>query len=145
MYFQTEYQRKGYALSPAAAKGEVDNVRRLLAEDADVHFHIDLPVRAAAFTGNFETLKVLVEEGAADIHANKEEALMNAAKRGDADMTRYLLSKGADVATMKEHHAHELDGICLATLDAVLSEKPAEAFKENFSALKGNLRNKPRL
>lgn len=143
MYFQTEYQKKGYALVTAAAKGEVENVRRLLANDADIHFNTDLPLRAAAFTGNLATLQVIVEKGG-DIHANKEEALLYAAKRGDVDMTRYLLLKGASLETMEEHHAQEVDKACLETLDAVLSEKPAEVFRDNLSAVKENLKNKRR-
>jgi ankyrin repeat protein len=144
MYFQNEYQPKGYALVALAVEGDVEGVRRALADNADiVHFNDDLPVRAAAFTGNMATLEVIVEKGG-NIRANSDEALLYAAKRGDMDMTRYLLSKGASVEVIKIHHAAEVDDACLDTINAVQSEKSADAWRDNMSALKGNLKNRRR-
>lgn len=138
MYYQTDYEIRGFSLVSAAAKGEVGRMRACLDSGANIHFENDLALRAAAFTGNFATLEVLVEKGG-NLHANDDEALLYAAKRGDKDMTRYLLSKGADAQAMLKKHEKLVDDECLATLDGVKSEKLSDAFNEGFSSFKAGM------
>jgi len=60
----------------------------------------DTPLAVAAWRGNLEIVKLLVEHGA-DVNAGKDRGkrtpLLEAAAEGHADVVEYLIAKGADV------------------------------------------------
>ncbi|MEW6351585.1 MAG: ankyrin repeat domain-containing protein [Thermodesulfobacteriota bacterium] len=87
-------------LAAAASLGDVDTVRRIIAEGADVNMadgpNGRAPLIAAAREGHLEVVRVLVEKGARP-HAqdsDQETALMAAARRGHWDVVKLLLENG---------------------------------------------------
>jgi ankyrin repeat protein len=63
-------------------------------------------------TGLFAAVKYLVEEHGADVNAEDEDgntAVHNAASRGDNEMIRYLVSKGADVTKVNRRGQTTVD------------------------------------
>ena len=62
-----------------------------------VSFHrIGLALEQAARRGNFEIVKWLVENGA-NVHYDKDSALIGASEQGHLDIAKFLLENGADI------------------------------------------------
>ena len=59
------------------ASRNLEEVKKLLANGADIHDFDDYAIKWASLNGNIEFVKILVEHGA-DIHANHDEALRDA-------------------------------------------------------------------
>jgi hypothetical protein len=91
----------GEALIEAARRGEMKQIRHLLATGADVNAQNKwglTPLMAAAHGGHIEIGRLLMEKGA-DVNARQNggwTALMCAAVRGQVDAVRLLLGRGAE-------------------------------------------------
>ncbi len=88
-------------------EGSVDAVRHLLENDKDGHLSANvmdptgfLPMNAAAFYGQVEIMKLLLEKGAKlDAKDQRDYTpLMAAAMQGRAEAVSFLLEQGADFA-----------------------------------------------
>ena len=85
----------GTALESAAAKGHVEIAKLLVERGADVnkvgHFS---PVRAAAASGQPETLRFLLKKKA---HLDSPSIIMLAVRKGNAEVVQQLIEVGVDV------------------------------------------------
>jgi hypothetical protein len=79
----------------AAERGNVDMVKLLLQNGADVGMHGNAALLVACQGGHRDVAQALVERGA-DVHVDYDSPLMWAAQRGDAKMAAMLLDHGAD-------------------------------------------------
>src|ERR1039457_294308 len=91
-----EQQDLNNRLIDAAAHGDPQKVRTLLASGADVRRRNDLALRWAASNGHTETLQILLAAGA-NVHAEDDWALRRAADNGHTETAQALLASGADV------------------------------------------------
>ena len=84
----------------AAAKGQVEIVRELIAAGANVDRGFDeLPLHTAAQKGHLEVVHLLLDAGA-NVEGYEEDywtALMSASLAGHLDIVRLLVERGADV------------------------------------------------
>lgn len=85
------------ALVEAVRKGDLEKVKDLLKNGADIHYMYDEPVRMAALDNKLEILKYLVEKGA-NIHEQREFALRVASVNGYFEIVKFLVEKGADIS-----------------------------------------------
>ena len=89
-------------LMSAASNGDINAVKRLLNEGADVNAKNSdnwTALTKAARDGNTEIVKLLIEKGA-DVHAKAYKgysALMVAALGGNTEIVKLLIEKGADI------------------------------------------------
>ncbi|MBI5892070.1 MAG: ankyrin repeat domain-containing protein [Deltaproteobacteria bacterium] len=89
-------------LTKAAESGDINAVKRLLNEGADVNAKDSnnwTALTEAARDGNTEIVKLLIEKGA-DVHAKAYKgysALMVAALGGNTEIVKLLIEKGADI------------------------------------------------
>ena len=96
------YEHGHTALMRAALDGDVETVKALIDQGADINQRDDNGRTALMFAVvnmHYETMKVLLEYGA-DVQAKSTvggTALMGAAMAGDLTMVQALLDKGADV------------------------------------------------
>lgn len=88
----------------AVERGHHESVRVLLIAGADVHAdspRCGLPLNYASVYGDIEMVKILVEEGSADIERQDRHstgtALHYAATGGDFSIVEYLVEHGAEV------------------------------------------------
>jgi ankyrin repeat protein len=125
------------ALIIAAAHGHVEAVRHLLKSGANAEAAADTSVTAlmfAAASNRVEVMKVLVEEGKANLetkHNNGGTALLEAATGGAVDSLRYLMEQGANVDFVDD------DGV--TPLMAVASLGNVEGLELILDALKSKL------
>jgi hypothetical protein len=91
------------ALNSAIMSGQVENVRALIGQGANVNWRdangFTPLIIAARYTDNVDIVKVLIEKGA-DVNADDKSgqtAVMQAAWYGHADVVRVLAEKGADL------------------------------------------------
>ena len=84
------------ALIQASQYGNIEAVKYLVENGADVHADDDKALIFASKNGNIEVVKYLVEYGS-DIHANNDEALEQASYFGHLDVVQYLVEHGADI------------------------------------------------
>lgn len=129
-------------LIDAVKKGDVEAVRALLAEGADVHGWNEEALCLAAYLGHTEIARLLLAAGA-DVHAKSELALSWAAAKGNVNLVKVLIGAGSvvypvpgyalscavrnkDVATLQalvntdnvfdagaDHSYHRFFGLCL--------------------------------
>ena len=95
--------RLGYdLLCQASVRGDIDTLRRLIADGADVNSAYEegkTPLVQAGYAGRTEAVRVLIEAGANVNHvsSNGLNILMHTAYGGDyVDAVRILLDAGAD-------------------------------------------------
>jgi len=93
----------GKDLLVAAKKGNIANVKSLLEQNLSIIEYTDNDgdsvLNNAAWKGQFEVVKLLVQMGAMLEHKNKNElnALHHAACKGRTEVARYLIKKGINV------------------------------------------------
>ena len=92
----------------ATLRGDVKAAERSI-KGADIHEDDDYALRFAAANGNFEIVKLLLENGA-DVHAMSDYPLRWASENGHSEIVKLLLEKGANV------HAVNNTPICFAVL-----------------------------
>ena len=125
---------KNLKLSWAAACGDSENVRALLAAGANVHAEQEhallAAVRAACSSRQssrtldvrMNTIRALLEAGA-DVHARGDRAVRIAASQGRTEVARMLLDAGADIHALNYWEArrltkaYELDVLAKAVAD----------------------------
>ena len=114
MIERVQQAKKNRALFGAAEDGDVDRVKQLIAEDADVNTEWgdintkeeeestplwqleDTPLVYAVRSGKMEVVKLLVEAGA-DVNAGQWPPLPTAVGKENMAMVEYLIDHGADV------------------------------------------------
>ena len=97
----------------AARNNQLDELKKLLSQGADIHADDDATLRTAAFNGHLEVVKFLITQGA-NIHANDDEPLRWAAKYGCLEIVKFLAINGANIhanndealknSTLNEHY-----------------------------------------
>jgi hypothetical protein len=76
--------------------GNLEEVKELIQQGADIHYDDDRPIVEASVYGNFKIVKYLIEQGV-DIHTHNDIAFTNCCEYGWLDMVKYFVSKGADI------------------------------------------------
>ncbi|PVU88970.1 hypothetical protein BB559_005283 [Furculomyces boomerangus] len=92
LYFSKPYS----ILGVVSSKGNLEFVKYLVENGADIRTNNDVAFRSASLNGHLDVVKYLVDNGA-DIHANNDSALRLAAKYGYLDVVKYLVQSGADI------------------------------------------------
>lgn len=83
----------------AVNKHDIEESKKYLELGADVHKKSDfLLSNAASYQGDLKLVQLLVAYGA-NIHANKENALMSAIYHNRPNIVRYLVMQGANIHT----------------------------------------------
>jgi len=82
------------ALSCAVIQGDLETVKHLIEEGADIHVQDDAALKWAVIYGYADIVKYLIEKGA-NVHVQDDFALRSYVN--DIEMVKYLTSKGADV------------------------------------------------
>lgn len=100
-YPQWHQKHLNKSLLEATASNNVDEVKRLIQDGADVNSHIDLnwtPLMQASFNGNAEVVQILVDKGAKlePKQPTGNSALYEAAMQGRPECVKILLAKGAN-------------------------------------------------
>ena len=119
----------------AAENGNLQLVKSLVSQDADIHADNDSALRYASYNGHLEVVKYLVEKGA-EIHSLNDIALKFACENGNINVVKYLVEQGADI------HAEKDYALRLAAyyghLDVVkyLAEKGANLYADDDESLK---------
>ena len=86
-----EVEVSTFSIMQAVEKGQLDVIKQLVKEGANIRALNNYAVRRAAERGYLEVVKYLVEQGA-DIHAMDDYALIRAARNGHLDVVEYLKS-----------------------------------------------------
>jgi len=107
-----KWKAKRVILGPRR-KIDLQVIKELVEEGADIHANDDLALRWAAENGHLDVVKFLVKEGA-DIHVFDELALRWAAENGHLDIVKFLVSKGANI------HAENDEALRLAVVNGYL-------------------------
>ena len=90
-----EYKAKRIILGPRR-KIDLQVIKKLVEEGADIHTGNDCVLMWAADKGYLDIVEYLVEREA-NVHAHDDYAVIWAAENGYLDMVEYLVSKGADI------------------------------------------------
>jgi len=80
----------------AAKNNQINELKNLLDQGADIHAHNDETLRFSAWNGQLEIIKFLIARGA-DIHAADDGALRWSALMGHLDAVKFLTAQGADI------------------------------------------------
>jgi len=83
------------ALIDAAKNGDLDSVKNLVEQGANIHTDDGYALKLAAGNGHPAVVKYLVEQGA-DSHKRGDMACLWAAMNGHWDIVKYLVEQGAD-------------------------------------------------
>ena len=83
-------------LIEACEVGNLEEVKKLIEEGADIHIRSDWPISGAANYGHLDVVKYLVENGT-NIHADDDWPLRWAVFKGHLEVVKYLIEAGADV------------------------------------------------
>ena len=94
----------------AAQNNQIDKLKNLLSQGADIHTDNDFVLRYSAGYGHLETVKLLFAQGA-NIHANDDEALRESAYYGHLEIVKFLLEHGANI------HANDDEALKNSTLN----------------------------
>jgi ankyrin repeat protein len=85
-----------HELVEAARKGNLQEVKRLVDEGADLHYGSGCVLRWSAHNGHLEVVKYVVENGV-DIHYDGVDALCQSAGNGHLDVVKFLAEQGANI------------------------------------------------
>ena len=77
------------ALISASENGNIEEVRKLIADGADVHARHDYALRLAARDGHLSVVEYLVDQGS-DVRVRDDQALRWAARNGHTEVVEYL-------------------------------------------------------
>ena len=77
-------------LIEATEKGDLELIKYLVEQGADIHAKNDCALRLASYSGNIEIVKYLVEQGA-EIHAKNNNALRWASENNHLNVVKYFL------------------------------------------------------
>ena len=97
----------------AAQNNQIDKLKNLLSQGADIHTDNDFVLRYSAGYGHLETVKLLFAQGA-NIHANDDEALRESAYYGHLEIVKFLVAQGANI------HANDDGALIWAAYDGHL-------------------------
>ena len=86
----------------ACENGNLNKVKDLLNQGANIHYYDDDPLHIASEYGHLDIVKYLIEQGA-DIHASDDYALCLASNYGHLYIVEYLISKGVDIRASNNH------------------------------------------
>ena len=86
----------------ASECGDLDNVKQLIENGADIHAENDWALRFSADNGHLNVVKYLVENGA-NIHTQDDHALCWSAGYGYLDVVKYLVENGANIHAQNDH------------------------------------------
>ena len=88
------------ALITAARDGKVEEVKKLIADGANVcindSYHEGWALEFAAINGHVEVVKTLIEHGA-NVNADDESALKACVRNGNLELVQLLVENGAEV------------------------------------------------
>lgn len=123
-------QTNGYPLLIAVDEGNIEDVKLLIADGADVNIESDnnrswSPLRLAASKGHLEIVKILIDRGAIINDANRlndSTALLEASSNGHYNIVKLLISKGVNI---NFRNAGGWTGI----MGATFSKEPASIVK----------------
>ena len=82
-------------LIEASKNGELEKVKYLVENGADIHAKNGCALRWSAGRGHLEVVRLLLENGA-DIHAHNDYALWYSAQCGHMNVVKYLVENGAN-------------------------------------------------
>jgi ankyrin repeat protein len=88
-------------LITASMHGDLNLIKELISQGADIHAGNDYALRYASSRGYLEVVKYLIGKGA-DIHADDDDALKSASYYGHLEVVKYLISKGADIPKLMD-------------------------------------------
>jgi len=112
IYTLTESPEPPISLNEAAAMGNLDLVKSLIANGADVNNREDTtfktPLQRAVISGHKQVAELLLAHGA-DINAGKTSSLHYAAKEGHKEIAGLLIANGADVNAKNNNGQTPLD------------------------------------
>lgn len=97
-----EIKDKNEALFWFSRRGNLEVLKYLVENGADIHAAKDSALSSAAFNGHLEIVKYLVEHGA-DIHSEHNRALRWAAERGYLEIVNYLVEHGANIHAKNDY------------------------------------------
>ena len=83
---------KGWELRKASERGNLEEVKRLVAAGADIHEQNGACLRNATMNGHLEVVKFLVEKGV-DIHAYNDWVFAICNMNGQKEILKYFLSR----------------------------------------------------
>jgi ankyrin repeat protein len=83
-------------LMNAIGRRDLQEVKRLVSEGADIHYGDDDPMYFAVIYNDLNMLEYLISEGA-DIHVADEVAFRVAVERGNLKIVKCLVEQGADI------------------------------------------------
>ena len=86
-----KYKAHALNMKYIGKKYDVNTIKYLIEQGADIHVYNDYVLRYSAENGNLELVKYLIEKGA-DIHANDDYALCWSAENGHLKVVKYLKS-----------------------------------------------------
>lgn len=98
-----------YAFRWAAYNGHYEIVKFLVSVGADIHSYDDYAFRSAACYGRLEMVKFFVSIGA-NIHAKNDYAIRHASGNGHLETVKYLVSIGANVHNGGAIHCASCNG-----------------------------------
>lgn len=91
-----------YVLQWAAGSGQFDMVELLVSEGANIHARGEYSLQRAVRYGHFNVVKFLVEKGA-NIHVDNDNALQRACINSDIIMVKFLVEKGANIHNLSNY------------------------------------------
>lgn len=78
----------------ACHKGDLNKVKSLIEDGADIHEHCERCLAYACAKGHLDVVKLLLSQNA-DLHAKNDRALTMACEEGRDEVVEYLLQQGA--------------------------------------------------
>lgn len=93
----------------AARVGNLEELRRLVQQGADLHAEDECALRLAASNGHFEVVKYLVEHG-----ASPAAGINAAAMSGQIEVVERLLKAGASIDAAMERGSETVKDFCKA-------------------------------
>jgi ankyrin repeat protein len=119
----------------AAKNGDLENVKVLLENGADVHAENDDALLWASSNGHVEVVKLLLENGA-DPHAKNDAALRWASEYGRVEIVKLLLENGANPHAENDEALRGASSNGHTEVVQLLLENGANPHAENDEALR---------